>query len=75
MADHNNSKRKVSFPSPRNEIFLFDPASAPMKPLRIGSHVELPQQGDKTKQRKIKKIYIKNKTKSSKLKKLLKKKR
>ena len=35
-----NSKRKVSFTSPKNKIYFFDPRRVPLKSIRIRSSVE-----------------------------------
>ena len=38
-----NSKRKVSFTSPKNKIYFFDPRSMPLTPIRIRSPDETTQ--------------------------------
>ena len=40
-----NSKRKVSFTSPKNKIYFFDPRSVPLRPIRIRSPEENNQKG------------------------------
>lgn len=36
-------KRKVTFTTPKNKIFFFDPMSAPLKPIRITGPEDTPQ--------------------------------